>query len=183
MAEASSAASAQEHIQNNLPPIPQASSTQMRYESQRSDQFVKPSNIFGCALPPPANGLPSQLGCEQSLPILLSFPSYRTTGHVSVISPRMSDIPDLPSFGGAPAPIAHGTMQLDRLFHQMQTTRQQDEAHNRDMIMQFDPSNGVALPLPFVSCDPFNLNGGLQMSQTQSICNPVSIYSRDPETM
>ena len=88
----------------------------------------------------------------------------------------MADIPNPSPFGSTSIPTVDGPVQLDRLFHQMQTTRQ-DETLNRNVTIRFDPCNGVALPLPFVSCNSLNLNGGLQVPRTQTVRNPVSILS------
>lgn len=176
MAQASSLASAQEHIRSKSPLLAQASSTKIRHEGQLSDHSVKQSHIFGCALSSPTNGLSSQSTCEPGLPLLPSFPGYQMTGNDFIISSRMADIPNPSPFGSTSIPTVDGPVQLDRLFHQMQTTRQ-DETLNRNVTIRFDPCNGVALPLPFVSCNSLNLNGGLQVPRTQTVRNPVSILS------
>ena len=94
---------------------------------------------------------------------------YRST--VSTPSPN---IPGLPSFGGAQPPTAGGAVQLDRLFLQMQATRQQNEAHNVDMERRFGPRDSMVLsPL-------LGSNGSLKfedqdMAGNQDVCNLVSL--------
>jgi hypothetical protein len=199
MSEASSATPAQNNAQKCSPLLSQTGYVPVQHERQESDQFTDSSHVFGHALPPSANVLPYQRSYaelasnhEQATCYPPQFQAQQTVGSGLFAPTPPSSIPDLSAFGNRPPSTYGAQTQLDRLFHQMQATRQQSETHNFDMAMRFGPHNGLTLPSQVgsvgsnsinldlkshhvgVSDRPRNLTGGFEVAHLQESRKRVS---------
>ena len=170
-------------MQDRSPQLAQAGLVQNHHSSQQPDQFVDPLHAFGRALPFPATFLPSQHINGRSTPnsqqhMLLPPPSgtYQAMNYGSTASSPPSNFPHPPSFGGVPSSTGGRPVHLDRLFRQIQATRQQNQTHDLDVARCFSTHNGVTLPPPFGLSASLTLDGQ-DMAQAQDARNAVSICS------
>lgn len=158
----------------------------MGHRSQQSDQFIDPSHAFSRALPVPSNVLPPQHSYGRLTPSHAlslhhqpSFQAQHAMNHQFSIAPALTSIPSLSLLGDG-QPSSAGPKQLDQLFHQMQASRQQHEAHNFDMATRFSPRINAPLLSPIDFGGSRNITGAVQVAQSQGPRDTASAQSRNP---
>ena len=155
--------SAQAH--DDAPYLNQAGSVQApQNERHQPDLSFNQTYAPGGTLPPPASFLPSQQGTRMTTPSYqqLPFPppihNQRLSNYGGTVPPGHANLAHPPMFGGLPSMTKERPMQYDQVYLQIQTLRQQNEAHDSGFSRQTALRNSMA---PSSAPRPFGVSGPL----------------------
>lgn len=149
-------------------------------DHRHSGLSLNQTHASGGTLPPPASYTPSHQGSRLSTPNYqqqLPFPpiihSQRVNNYGATASPGHDNLPHPPLFDGLPSRTVGRPMQYSQMYFQMQTLRQQNQAHDVEVARQNASRNGMG---PSPAPRPFGASGPLTrgFDQTQGHFSIVS---------
>jgi hypothetical protein len=148
----------------------------LHFDYQQSDRSLNQTHASGGALPSQQGSRNPTPNFQQHLPFSPMNQSHRTINYGAAYTPGLTNLTHPPLFGGLPSMTVGRPIQYDQTYFQMHTLRQQNQAHDLEMVRHRNAPDGMGLPPappPFGASGPLN-HGPQGFIQTQGHSGMVS---------